>query len=86
MGNPENGPSRFNVAKARMRELERMGLGEEIRRNVIQLAPDWRERLQAMELHLDIRKRVVRERMERMVSMQQQYQAAHQLRKGLIGR
>lgn len=83
---PDNSPEVTQALKARMRELQRMGLGEEIKRNVIRLAPDWRERLQAMELHLDIRKRVMRERVERMVAMQQQHQIAQQIGKGMIDR
>jgi hypothetical protein len=79
-------PELTQALKARMRELERMGLGAEIERNVIRLAPDWRERLQAMELHLDIRKRIVRERMERIVAPAQQHQIAQHIRKGLIDR
>jgi hypothetical protein len=83
---PDGNPELTQALKARMRELERMGLGAEIERNVIRLAPDWRERLQAMELHLDIRKRTVRERMERIVAPAQQQHLAQQIGKGLIDR
>ncbi|MGH7487470.1 MAG: hypothetical protein ACREMY_17985, partial [bacterium] len=58
--------------KARTRELERMGLGEETERGLFKFTPNWRDRLQAVELHLDIRKRVVRERVERGLTQQQQ--------------
>lgn len=69
--------------KARVQELERMGLATPKARNVFQLAPDWRERLKAMELHIDVRKRVVRERAERGLAQQH---AARQVRKGLLDR
>jgi len=48
--------------KDRARELQRMGLAEEVKRNVLSFQAGWRDRLQAMELHLDIRKRIVQER------------------------
>src|SRR5262249_34058799 len=52
-------PSRAMALKARSRELLRLGLAEEIGRSALRLNPDWRERLSAMELHLDIRKRIL---------------------------
>jgi type IV secretory pathway VirD2 relaxase len=70
--------------KLRVRELERMGLAQSIGREFFQLAPEWRERLQAMELHANIRKRIVQERVQRDTARQQQL--ARQLRKGLIER
>ncbi|MEZ5994180.1 MAG: hypothetical protein R3C25_00340 [Hyphomonadaceae bacterium] len=33
-----------------------------MKRNVLSFQAGWRDRLQAMELHLDIRKRIVQER------------------------
>jgi type IV secretory pathway VirD2 relaxase len=54
--------------KARTRELERMGLGKVTERGLFTLTPDWRDRLQSLELHLDIRKRVMRERVERSIT------------------
>ncbi|WP_228445977.1 hypothetical protein [Terricaulis silvestris] len=62
---PNGDPSLTQAVKARVRELERLGLAQEIKRNVFALSPDWHDRLKAMELHLDIRKRIVRERVER---------------------
>lgn len=59
---PNGDPSTTLALKARARELERMGLAREVKRNVLAFQPDWRDRLQAMELHLDVRKRVVKER------------------------
>ena len=51
-----------NAMKARARELQRLGLASAPRRNVLSFQSDWRARLTAMELHLDIRKRIVLER------------------------
>jgi len=59
---PNGDPSTTLALKARARELQRMGLAKEVKRNVLAFEPDWRDKLQAMELHLDIRKRVVLER------------------------
>lgn len=55
-------PELENALKTRARELERLGLAETVARNVLHVGDDWRGRLAAMELHLDIRKRLVRER------------------------
>ena len=59
---PTDDPSTTLALKARARELQRMGLAQEVKRNVLTFDPDWREKLQAMELHLDTRKRLMRER------------------------
>ncbi|MFZ4072238.1 MAG: relaxase/mobilization nuclease domain-containing protein [Caulobacterales bacterium] len=42
--------------KARVVELSRMGLAQEIKRGVFAFAPDWQARLRALELHADIRR------------------------------
>jgi type IV secretory pathway VirD2 relaxase len=42
--------------KARVVELARMGLAQEVKRGVFAFAPDWQERLRALELHADIRR------------------------------
>lgn len=55
-------PDVARALKTRARELERLGLATKVRRNVLVLQPDWRDRLVAMEMHLDIRKRVMRMR------------------------
>lgn len=60
---PNGDPAVTQALKGRARELQRMGLAREVKRNVLAFEPDWRQRLQAMELHLDIRKRIVQERM-----------------------
>ena len=59
---PNGDPTLTRSLKARMQELERLGLARPVRRNVMAMTPDWQERLKAMELHLDIRKRVMRDR------------------------
>jgi type IV secretory pathway VirD2 relaxase len=55
-------PNVTNALKERARELERLGLASELKRNVLSFQSDWRERLGAMEMHLDIRKRLVNQR------------------------
>ncbi len=59
---PNGDPSTTLALKARARELQRMGLAKEVKRNVLAFEPDWRDRLQAMEMHLEIRKRLMRDR------------------------
>ncbi|MBL8542763.1 MAG: relaxase/mobilization nuclease domain-containing protein [Hyphomonadaceae bacterium] len=59
---PNGDPALTKALKARARELERLGLASAPRRNVLLFRSDWRERLGAMELHLDVRKRLVLER------------------------
>jgi type IV secretory pathway VirD2 relaxase len=48
--------------KARANQLKHMGLATEIKRNVLAFDSGWQDRLKAMELHLDIRKRLMMER------------------------
>lgn len=59
---PNGDPALTQALKARAHELKRMGLAHEAKRNTLAFVPDWRKRLQAMELHLNIRRRVVQER------------------------
>ncbi|WP_135210340.1 relaxase/mobilization nuclease domain-containing protein [Vitreimonas flagellata] len=80
---PNDDPHLTRALKARVQELERMGLAKPVGRGVFQFTPDWRDRLNAMELHLDIRKRVMRERVERGLA---QHQAVREIRKGLLDR
>lgn len=57
--------------KARAKELERLGLAKPMRRNVLAFCTDWQARLKAMELHLDVAKRMAQARqvkgMEKML-------------------
>ena len=57
---PNRDPAMTTALKGRARELQRLGLAVEPRRNVMSFQADWRSRLTAMELHLDIRKRLMR--------------------------
>ncbi len=50
-----------DALRARARALERMGLAEEVRRNTIRMAPDWRDRLEAMG-PIDVRRELARGR------------------------
>jgi hypothetical protein len=81
---PNGEPALTQALKTRTRELERMGLSEETERGVFKFTPDWRDRLQSLELHLDIRKRIVRDRVER--DLLQQQQTMQRLGKGPIER
>ncbi|HWA21919.1 MAG TPA: hypothetical protein VG735_05945 [Caulobacterales bacterium] len=59
---PDRSPELENALKARAQELKRMGLAVEVERNIFQFEPGWRDALKAMELHLDIRKSLMRAR------------------------
>ncbi|MGD9979487.1 MAG: hypothetical protein AB7H66_05680 [Hyphomonadaceae bacterium] len=59
---PDRSPETENALKARAQELKRMGLAVEVERNIFQFEPGWRDALKAMELHLDIRKSLMRAR------------------------
>jgi type IV secretory pathway VirD2 relaxase len=80
---PNGDPNLAQAAKARVQELARMGLAEDQGNGLFRLMPDWRDRLKAMDLHLDIRKRMMRERVERGLA---QHHAARTIRKGLLDR
>jgi type IV secretory pathway VirD2 relaxase len=49
-------PGFASSLKSRVVELSRMGLAEEVKRGVFAFAPDWQARLEALELHADIRR------------------------------
>lgn len=59
---PNRDPALTKALKARAKELERLGLAKPIRRNVLAFTPDWQDRLKAMELHLDLAKRMAQAR------------------------
>jgi hypothetical protein len=80
---PNGDPNLAQAAKSRVHELSRMGLAEDQGNGLFRLTPDWRDRLKAMDRHLDIRKRVVRERVERGLAQQH---AERAMRKGLLNR
>ena len=58
----DHDPAYAQALKTRVVELGRLGLAEETTRGTYQLAPDWKERLNALEAHIDIRKQVLKER------------------------
>jgi len=59
---PNGDPSTTRALKERARELQRMGLASEVKRNVLLFEPGWRDTLKAMELHLDVRKSLMQTR------------------------
>jgi type IV secretory pathway VirD2 relaxase len=59
---PNRDPALTQALKARAVELERLGLAWSVRRNVLQMTPGWHDRLKAMELHLDVAKRMAQAR------------------------
>ncbi|MFN3463288.1 MAG: hypothetical protein ACK4X1_04355, partial [Terricaulis sp.] len=59
---PSGSPDMTDALKTRARELKHLGLAREVRRNVFQFEPGWRDGLKAMELHLDIRKSLMQAR------------------------
>jgi type IV secretory pathway VirD2 relaxase len=75
---PHRAPELSDALKARAQELRRLGLASEVRRNVFELSPGWQDALKAMELHLDIRKSLVRARtQDRARSGERQLSKAH---------
>lgn len=78
---PNGAPELTDALKARAHELKRLGLATETSRNVLTFDRDWRERLTAMELHLDIRKSLLRARAHDLARGQSD--PAHQLAKAL---
>ena len=64
---PNGDPALTPAVKARAKELARLGLATETKRpglgaKVLAFQPDWQDRLKAMELHLNVRKRLMMER------------------------
>lgn len=59
---PNGSPDLSDALKARAHELKRLGLAQETSRNVLSFQAGWREALKAMEMHLDIRKSLMRAR------------------------
>lgn len=59
---PNRDPALTQALKARTVELKRLRLARSVRRNVLKLTPDWQDRLKAMELHLDVAKRMAQAR------------------------
>ena len=74
-------PELADALKGRAHELRRLGLAIEVRRNVLRFQPGWRDALKAMEMHLDIRKSLMRERTQDVT--RRLAEPAHRLLKGL---
>lgn len=75
---PNGDPALTQALKARAQELTRLGLAAETKRGMLAFSPDWHERLRTMELHLDVRKRILIER-----SAQQQLERTKGLLRGI---
>ena len=56
---PDGDRAVTRALRARARELAGMRLAAETQRGVLTFEPDWQDRLKAMELHLDVRKRLL---------------------------
>ncbi len=61
---PGGDPEHTQALKARAQELARLGLATRQAKNSRLLKPGWRSQLERMEMHLDIRKNVVRDRVQ----------------------
>ena len=59
LASPNGDRAVTRALRARARELAGMRLAAETKRGVLTFEPDWHDRLKAMELHLDIRKRLL---------------------------
>jgi type IV secretory pathway VirD2 relaxase len=59
LASPNGDRAVTRALRARARELAGMRLAAETKRGVLTFEPDWQDRLKAMELHLDIRKRLL---------------------------
>jgi type IV secretory pathway VirD2 relaxase len=66
---PNSDPALTQALKARALELERLDLAKPIRRNVLAFSPDWQARLKAMELHLDLAKRMAQARQMKVMKL-----------------
>lgn len=81
---PNGDPNLAQAAKARVQELARMGLAKDEGNGLFRLDANWRDALKAMDRHLDIRKRVMRDRVERSIEQHQKLQ--RQIGKGPLDR
>lgn len=81
---PNGDAATTSALKARANELQRLGLAHETKRNVLAFERGWQDKLKAMELHLDIRKRVVRER--RLAAQRGPERDLAKVLRGVLGR
>ncbi len=73
-------PDLQRALKARARELERLGMAGQVRRNVLIFRSTWRAELSAMEMHLDVRKQIMRARTPERLNLPKTP------RRGMLGR
>ncbi|MBA3067829.1 MAG: hypothetical protein FP825_05025 [Hyphomonas sp.] len=78
---PDGDRAVTRALRARARELAGMRLAAETKRGVLTFEPDWQDRLKAMELHLDIRKRLLEQ--QRLQREAQERSRARSAGKGL---
>jgi len=81
LASPNGDRAVTRALRARARELRAMRLAAETKRGVLTFEPDWQERLKAMELHLDIRKRLLEQ--QRLQREAQERTRARSAGKGL---
>lgn len=81
LASPNGDRAVTRALRARARELAAMRLAAETKRGVLTFEPDWQDRLKAMELHLDIRKRLLEQ--QRLQREAQERSRARSAGKGL---
>lgn len=81
LASPNGDRAVTRALRARARELAGMRLAAETKRGVLTFEPDWQDRLKAMELHLDIRKRLLEQ--QRLQREAQERTRARSAGKGL---
>lgn len=81
LASPNGDRAVTRALRARARELAGMRLAAETKRGVLTFEPDWQDRLKAMELHLDIRKRLLEQ--QRLQREAQERSRARSAGKGL---
>ncbi|MFN3912207.1 MAG: conjugal transfer protein, partial [Hyphomonas sp.] len=81
LASPNGDRAVTRALRARARELAGMRLAVETKRGVLTFEPDWQDRLKAMELHLDTRKRLLEQ--QRLQREAQERTRARSAGKGL---
>jgi hypothetical protein len=81
---PNGDPEMTRAPQGPRPRVQRVGLAREVKRNVLILELDWRDRLQAIELHLDVRKRLMQERVMQLGV--EQSKALKNITRELLGR
>ena len=81
LASPNGDRAVTRALRARARELAGMRLAAETKRGILTFEPNWQDRLKAMELHLDIRKRLLEQ--QRLQREAQERTRARSAGKGL---